>query len=108
MATSSVKKRNYLTLKQKVEVITTVQNNPGINTRTLENMFNCGKTQIGKILKQKELALYESNASKTRAHTNRTSRPSEYEEINQSLYTWYTMACSKNIFPMSPQLAEKA
>lgn len=51
------------------------------------------------------MALYESNASGTRIHF---SQASEYEEINWALYTWYTIACSKNIFPMGPQLAEKA
>ena len=65
-------------------------------------MFDCGKTQVGKILKQKDslLLMYESNALGSRIHTNKTSRVSEYEEINKSFYEWYTLACSKNIFPM--------
>ena len=89
-------------LKQKVEVIKTVKMNPGMNSQTLGEMFNYEKTQIGKILKQKEslLSMYESNASGSRVHTNKTSSVSEYEEINKSLYEWYTLGCSKNIFPM--------
>ena len=57
--------RTHCNLKQKVEAIKTVQKNPGINSRTLGKMFECGKTQIGKILKQKDslLSMYESNAS---------------------------------------------
>ena len=43
----------------------------------------------------------------SRVYTNKTSRVSEYEEINKSLYEWYTLACSKNNFPMGPHLAEK-
>ena len=65
-----------------------MQKNPGMNSRTLGEMFNCGKTQIGKILKQKDslLSMYESNVSGSTVHTNKTSRVSEYEEINKSLY----------------------
>ncbi len=28
--------------------------------------------------------------------------------MNEALYQWYVMACSKNIYPCGPQLAEKA
>ena len=103
-------RRNYLTLDKKVEVIKTVEKNPGINSRSLAMMFDCGKTQIGKILKDKVsiLALYESNRSGRRVHTSVAPRSSEYSEINEALYSWYLLATSKNIFPMGPQLVEKA
>ena len=76
-----------------------------MNSQTLGEMFDCGKTQIVKILKQKDslLSMYESKDLGSRVHTNKTSRVSE--EINKSLYQWYTLACSKNIFPMGPHLA---
>ena len=35
-------------------------------------------------------------------------RTSEYAEVNDKLYEWYLLACSKNIFPGGPQLIEKA
>ena len=97
-------------MKQKVEVIKTVQKNPGMNTRTLGELFGCGKTQIGKILKSKEslLSQFEANASGSRVHTNKTSRSSQYDDINKALFEWYCLACSKNIYPMGPQLVEKA
>ena len=44
----------HCNLKQKVEVIKTVQKNPGMNSQTLGEMLDCGKPQIGKILKQKD------------------------------------------------------
>ena len=34
--------------------------------------------------------------------------PSSYANINEALYDWYVLAASKNIFPMGPQLVEKA
>ena len=52
--------------------------------------------------------MYESNASGSRVHTSKTQRPPEFEEVNKSLYQWYTLACSKNIHPGGPQLTEKA
>ena len=36
------------------------------------------------------------------------SRPCEFAEINESLYKWYTLATSRNIYPAGPQLCEKA
>lgn len=78
--------------------------------RELGQQFGCGKTQIAKILKIKEsvvLSMYESNASSSRVLTSKTcGRQSEYGDINKSLYKWYTLACSKNIFPIGPQLIE--
>lgn len=73
-------------------------------------MFQCGKSQITQILKNKGslLATFESNASENRAHTSKKPRKSEYFEVNKALYEWYTLACSKNIYPGGPQLIEKA
>ena len=70
--------------------------------------FGCGKTQIYSILKDKESikALFEANASSS-LHCTR-SRMSEYSEINDALYEWYLLACSKNIYPDGSQLKEKA
>lgn len=106
-STSSSKKRNYLTLQKRVEVIKEFGKNPGMNHRVLAEMFNCGKTQIGQILKQKEsiLSLYQSNRS---AKRKKMSRASAFEDVNKAVFEWYSMACSKSIFPGGPQVAEKA
>ena len=52
------------------------------------------------------MASYGANDSGERAYTN--SRSSEYAEVNELLYEWYKLACSKNIFPGGAQLTEKA
>ncbi len=67
------KKRNYLSLEKKVEVIKYSQRNPGTNVRDLRAPFSCGKTQIAQILKNKDslLSMYHSNASGSRIHTKR-------------------------------------
>ena len=78
--------------------------NPEITVRSLVELFNCGKTQISYILKNKDsiLALYESNAS-----TSKQGRASKLSDVNLALYQWYCLACSKNVYP-SGQLVEKS
>ena len=79
--------------------------NSQITVRTLAEMFGCGRTQISDVLKNKEeiLSAYESNAS-----TSKKKRISKFSDVNEALYRWYCMACSKNIYPCGPQLSTKA
>ena len=87
------------------------EKNRGMRIRELAQQFECGKTQIANILKSEAsiLSMYESSASSSRVLTARScGRQCDYGDVNKSLYEWYTLACSKNIFPMGPQLIEKA
>ena len=104
------KKRNFLPLQKKIEVIKTAQKNPSMNIRALGEIFHCGKTQIAQILKNKTtlVSQYEANASGSRAHTSLNALASEFAEVNKALYDWYVLACSKHIYPAGPQLVEKA
>lgn len=101
--------RSYLSLEKKVEVINHLQKHPGTPIRALGEIFGCGKTQIAQIVKNKEsiLSLFQANVSGSRVHTSKP-RTSEYAEVNESLYKWFTLACSKNIYPGGPELVEKA
>ena len=106
MALSSKQKRVHLSLEKKVEVIKFANKNPGKGVRAIADAIgSIGKTQVAEILKQKEsvLAAYESNAS-----TSKKTRASKFSDVNQALYEWYTMACSKNIYPNGPILTAKA
>ena len=98
-------RRTHLSLEQKVEVIKTAGDLPGITLRSLAELFNCGKTQISCILKNKDsiLASFESNAS-----PSKQGRASKFSDVNEALYQWYCLACSKNVQPNGPQLVEKA
>jgi hypothetical protein len=111
MATSSSSKpRKHLTLKEKVEVIQLSQKSPKLSLRELGETFSCGKTQISCILKAKDsvMSLYEANRSDDLQLTRKRARTSEYADVNDALYQWYLLACSKNIYPAGPQLTEKA
>ena len=103
-------KRNCLTLKKKVEVINYAKKNPLANMRDLGEKFQCGKTQIAKILKKQDslLSMYESNAAGSRVHDTMKFRSSEFMDVNKAVYEWYVLACSKHIYPGGPQLIEKA
>ena len=72
---------------------------------TLAEQFGCGKTQIFTILKKKDsiLSMYEANMPKT----YKMGRNSEYIEVNKALYEWYTLACSRNIYPGGPPDSRK-
>ncbi len=45
---ASHKKRVYLSLEKKVELIKYSRSNPGTSLKSLEMVFGCGKTQIVK------------------------------------------------------------
>ena len=63
-----------------------------------------------KILSKKEslVAQYESNVSKHSVPLSKRYCPCEFAEINESLYKWYSLATTRNIYPDGPQLCEKA
>ena len=102
---ASSKKRAHLSLETKVQVINQAKANSQLTVRSLAEMFGCGRTQISDILKYKDeiLSAYESNAS-----TSKKKRISKFSDVNEALYQWYCMACSKNIYPCGPQLSTKA
>lgn len=59
-------------------------------------MFDCGKTQIVKILKQKAtiLELWNSNEE---TQSQKRLNVEKYSEINGLLWEWYTRARASNI-----------
>ena len=81
-----------------------------IGSRKLAETFQCGRTQIQAILKNKDTIkdLYESNASDKLAQCQKRTRKSEYADINQALYKWYQLATSRSIYPDGKILMEKA
>ena len=106
-AAKEPQKRNCLSLEKKVEVIKYQQKNPTISIRALGEQFNCGKTQIAYVLKNKAdiLSLFHQNVSGSR-HITGKSRASEFADVNEALYKWFCIACSKIIYPGGPELME--
>ena len=110
LSTLKPKGKNTLTLKQKVDVIKTADSNPKISVRKLAEIYDCGKTQISSILKDRQsiLELFEANVASDSVSSRKRTRPCEYSDINKALHEWYLLACTKIIYPVGSQLCEKA
>lgn len=106
----ATKKRNDLSLKMKYEVIMTSERETKIGIRKLADLFQCGKSQISAILKNKATVkqLYESNASSDLCQARKRNISSEYADLNDALYQWHQLCVKKNIYPDGSLLAEKA
>ena len=98
------------TLKQKCELIDVDEKNTHFGSRALAERFGCGKMQVNKILSKRESIIeqYKSNVSNDSVLLGKTSCPCEFAEINESLYKWYLLAATHNIYLAGPQLCEKA
>ena len=87
--------RNELTLKQRVELIDHQKKNPTCSSRKLADLFKCGRTQVQMILKNKESICeeFEGNAPAGR----KRHRGTQFNDVNEAMYTWYRMARQRNI-----------
>ena len=106
----SASKRNYLSLELKYEVIKTSERKPKIGVHKLAEIFKCRKTQMSVVLKNADRIkkLYQSNFRCDLCQVRKRNCISEYNNVIEALYQWYTIATSKNIYPDGRQLAEKA
>ena len=86
--------RKCLALKEKVKIIQ--KSDEGNSSRKLAQMFDCGKTQIVKILKQKATIL-ESWNSNEGTQSQKRLNVKKYVKINSLLWEWYTRARASNI-----------
>ena len=94
--------RNDLSLEHKVEVIEYRKKNPTLGSRKIAEFFKCGRTQIQNIIKNKETILrgYEANAPVSR----KRHRGGEFEDINEVMYAWYSLARQRSVPVSGPML----
>ena len=102
-------KRNDPTIEQKYNVIKASKKIPKPGIRKLAADFNCRKTQISTVLQNEAriVEMYEANASSSTRQIKRI-RNSKFGDVNESLYQWYCMATSRNLYPDGPLPMEKA
>ena len=72
------------------------KSNLDFDMKKLAHLFECGRTQISTKQASESFSSWKK------------CRPCESFEINQVLHKWYPVACSKNMYPVGPQLCEKA
>lgn len=97
--------RHCLTLSEKVDVIREHQRS-GETTRKLAQRFDCGKTQIIKVLNNKDSILDAWSKNATSAAKRHNAE--KFDKVNNLLWEWYEKARQANIPIDGPMLREEA
>ena len=100
------RKRQELTLQEKVEVIDFKNKNPATALRQIANKFQCGKTQIQSILRDQQNLRDKSTASGNAA--SKRASTCRFQDIDLAMLEWFRKARSKNIPVSGPILQQKA
>ena len=79
--------------EQKLKVLDYAKQNPKESCRPLSTKFSVGKTQIATILKNEiELRAAYATYHGNNPGNNKRSHHGRYQEINEALYKWYSLA----------------
>ena len=98
-----------LSIEQKLKVLDYAKENPKESCRTLSTKFSVGKTQIATILKKgTELRAAYYTYRGNNPGNNKRARQGRYQEINEALYKWYSLARESLVPINGPMLQEEA
>ncbi|GBO43455.1 Tigger transposable element-derived protein 4 [Araneus ventricosus] len=97
-------KRVFLNLEQRIEVLR--QYERGKSSRKLAELFNCERTQINKVIKEKDLILKEYEDFKFRGV--KRMRHEKYVDINEVVLEWFKTVRAKKIPVSGPMIQHKA
>lgn len=97
-------KRVFLSLEQRIEVLR--EHERGKSARKLAERFNCGRTQISKIIKEKDLILKEFEDFKFRGI--KQLRHEKHVDVNKAVLEWFKSVRAKNIPVSGPMIQQKA
>ncbi|GBN88251.1 hypothetical protein AVEN_218247-1 [Araneus ventricosus] len=94
----------FLNLEQRIEILRQYEN--GKSARKLAEVSYCGRTQINKIIKEKDLILKEYEDFKFRGV--KRMRHEKYVDINEAVLEWFKTARAKKIPVSGPMIQHKA
>ncbi|GBN39333.1 Tigger transposable element-derived protein 4 [Araneus ventricosus] len=97
-------KHVFLNLEQRIEVLRQYEN--GKSARKSSELFNCGRTQINKAIKEKDLILKEYEDFKFRGV--KRIRHKKYVDINEAVLEWFKTVRTKKIPVSGPMIQHKA
>ncbi|GBM25438.1 Tigger transposable element-derived protein 4 [Araneus ventricosus] len=97
-------KRVFLNLEQRMELLR--QYEKGKSARKLAELFYCGRTQINKIIKEKDLIWKEYEDFKF--HGIKRMRHEKYVNINEAVLEWFKTVRAKKILVSGPMIQHKA
>lgn len=95
------KKRNRLSLQQKMEIIEKSQTH---SLADLMTTYRAGKTVVYEILKRKEQIRTEW--SQTKLASRMQLKKCVHESVNKAVHEWYLTACAQNL-PMSRKILQQ-
>lgn len=96
MATSGANKRKVLTLEERVKVLD--HHAKGKKPQAIATMMGCGRTQISKIIQQKESITQLWQSGEGRAEQKIVKkRKLCYDKLDDLVWDWFCIARSKNI-----------
>lgn len=101
------KKLRNLNLKEKVQVIKMV-NEEKKNIKEVTAIYQCGKTQIYNIMKNKDEIMNKFLLSSKFEMKQIKYRESKYRELNKILFDWYSSINPSNCVMSGPIIKEKA
>ena len=100
--------KTTLSIEQKLKVLDCAKENPKESCRTLSTKFSVGKTQIAAILKNEtELRAAYATYRGNNPGNNKRARQGRYQEINEALYKWYSLARESLVPINGPMLQEE-
>ena len=101
--------KTTLSIEKKLKVLDYAKENSKESCRTMCTKFSVGKTQIAAILKNEtELrAVYPTYRGNNPGNYKR-ARQGKYQEINEALYKWYSLARESLVPINGPMLQEEA
>ncbi|GBN22575.1 hypothetical protein AVEN_56248-1 [Araneus ventricosus] len=97
-------KRVFLNLEQRIEVLLQYEN--GNSARKLAELFYCGRTQINKIIKERDLTLKEYEDFKFCGV--KRMRHEKHVDINEAVLEWFKTVRAKKIPASGPTIQHKA
>ncbi|GBM65836.1 hypothetical protein AVEN_262000-1 [Araneus ventricosus] len=97
-------KRVFLNLEQRIEVLRQYEN--GKSAKKLAELFNFGRTQINKVIKEKDFILKEYEDFKFRSV--KRMRHEKYVDINEVVLEWFKTVRAKKIPVSGPMIQHKA
>ena len=106
---SAKHRKTTLSAEQKLKVLDYAKENPKESCRTLSTKFSVGKTQTAAILKNEtELRAAYARYRGNNPGNNKRARQGRYQEINEALYKWYSLARESLVPVNGPMLQEEA
>ncbi|GBM07903.1 hypothetical protein AVEN_154675-1, partial [Araneus ventricosus] len=96
-------KRVFLNLEQRIEVLRQYEN--GKSVRKLSELFNCERTRINKVTKEKDLILKEYEDFKFRGV--KRMKYEKYVDINEAVLEWFKTIWAKKIPFSGPMIQHK-